>query len=104
MLDALRRRRRPEAGARLVAGSLAAGRAAIGAGFWLAPELAFRALGFERSDAGLRAVARIGGTRDLVLAAWALRTLDDRERLRRASVAVAAADAGDTLAFALLLR
>lgn len=100
----LRRRSRPDARERLIAVTLASGRAAIGVSFWLAPNLAARSLGFERLDDAAKAIARIAGTRDLVLAGWAFGALDDRARLRRASIAVAAADAADALAFALLLR
>lgn len=87
-----------------VGGSLAAGRLAIGAGLWLAPRTTARALGFEQlSPAGL-ALARIAASRDLVLGVWQLSSLGDRERLRRATIGVAAADAGDALTFALALR
>jgi hypothetical protein len=99
-----RHERRPGAPERVTAIALAAGRAAIGTAFWLTPDLAAKTLGFKQIDDGSKAVARIAGTRDLVLAAWAFGTLDDRERLRRASIAVAAADAADAVAFALLLR
>jgi hypothetical protein len=104
MLDAFGKRRRPDAAERLVAIGLAGGRAAIGAGFWLAPDLAARALGLSEATDDSKAISRIAGTRDLILAAWHLAALEDRDRLRRASLAVAAADAGDTIAFALLLR
>jgi hypothetical protein len=76
---------------------------AIGAGLWLAPRLTLRALGFSEPHAQALAVARIAGTRDLVLGAWQLTTLGDRDRLGRATVAVAACDAGDAAAFGLLL-
>ncbi|MGH2951789.1 MAG: hypothetical protein ACRDKX_07085, partial [Solirubrobacterales bacterium] len=79
------RAHRPDGAERLVAVSLAAGRAVIGAGFWLTPGLAARTLGFADVDDATKAVGRIAGTRDLVLGVWALRSLDDRERLRRAS-------------------
>jgi len=86
---------------RLVAIGLAAGRIAIGAGIWLAPGLAGRALGFERLDGAALALGRIAATRDLILGGWQLGSLGDREQLRRATTAVALADAGDTLTFAL---
>jgi hypothetical protein len=88
----------------MIAIGLAVGRAAIGAGFWLAPRASARALGLGEIDDRAVAIGRIAGTRDLVLAAWHLSALDDRDDLRRASVAVAAADAGDSVAFALLAR
>jgi hypothetical protein len=83
---------------------LAGGRLAIGAALWLVPDFALRALGFSKTDDRLIAVARIAGTRDLVLGAWQASVISDRERLARATVAVAACDGGDSLAFAALLR
>jgi hypothetical protein len=82
---------------------LAAGRLAIGAGLWLAPRRCARALGFEALDSTGLALARIAATRDLVLGAWQLRALDDRERLRTATLGVGLADTGDALAFTLAL-
>jgi hypothetical protein len=89
---------------RLVAIGLAAGRLAIGAALWLAPNASGRALGFGRLDRRALALARLAATRDLVLGGWQLRSLGERAELRRASTAVAAADAADAVAFALLLR
>jgi hypothetical protein len=94
---------RPQDIERAAALGLAAGRIAIGAGLWLAPELTLRALGFSEADDRVVAVARIAGTRDIVLGAWQATTLGSRDRLGRATVAVTACDAGDSLAFALLL-
>lgn len=88
---------------RLVASALAAGRLAIGAGIWLAPGLSARALGFDPLDPKGLALGRIAATRDLVMGAWLLGALDDRDSLRRAAAATAVADAGDALTFALLL-
>lgn len=86
---------------RLLAIDLAAGRIVIGAGLWLTPDLALKLLGFGRSEARMLALARIAGTRDLVLGALQLSALDDRKQLRRISAAVAVCDAGDALAFGL---
>jgi hypothetical protein len=93
----------PDPAERLVAVVLAGGRIAIGTGLWVAPRLTLRALGFSEPDAQALAVARIAGTRDLVLGTWQATTLGDRDRLARATVAVAACDAGDALTFALAL-
>ncbi len=87
--------------ARTTAVALAAGRLAIGAGIWLAPRLAAKALGLGSLDAKALALGRIAASRDLVLGVWQLSALNDREDLRRASLAVAVADAGDALTFAL---
>ena len=88
----------------LVAVGLAAGRLAIGTALWLTPDACARALGFGRLDRRALTLARIAATRDVVLGTWQLRSLGESAELRRASAAVAVADAGDALAFALLLR
>lgn len=82
---------------------LAAGRVAIGAAIWLAPRQALPVLGFGRAadDGEALTLARIAATRDVVLGAWQASSLGDRARLRRATLAVAACDAGDALAFAI---
>lgn len=94
-------KRTPEGAERLVAIGLAAGRLAIGAGLWLAPGPASKALGFGSLDPKALALGRIAASRDLVLGFWQLRSLGSVEELRRASLAVAAADAGDALTFVL---
>ena len=88
----------------LVAIGLATGRLAIGTALWLAPDACARALGFGRLDRRALTLARIAATRDVVLGSWQLRSLGEPAELRRASAAVAVADAGDALAFALLFR
>jgi hypothetical protein len=93
----------PPAGLATLAAALAGGRVAIGAGLWLAPQLASRALGFGRLDARSLALARIAASRDLVLGVWGVSALGDPAALRRAATAAAVADAGDAVAFALLL-
>jgi hypothetical protein len=98
--------REPGFAVRVLAAALATGRAAIGAAIWIAPERALGALGFHRAGRhgeGLT-LARIAATRDLVLGVWQATALRDRARLRRATVAVTASDAGDALAFAMLAR
>jgi hypothetical protein len=94
----------PSDSERALALLLAGGRLAIGAGLWAAPGLVLRLLGFSKPDDQSIAVARIAGTRDLVLGAWQASVLSDRDRLARATVAVSACDGGDALAFAALLR
>ena len=79
------------------------GRVAIGLGLLAAPERAARALGFEQVNPATLAVSRVAGVRDFVLGISTLAALDDRERLRAATLANAAADAGDTFAFAAAL-
>jgi hypothetical protein len=80
------------------------GRVAIGLGLLAAPERAARALGFEDVNPATVAVSRVAGVRDFVLGVATLAALEDRDRLRAATLANAVADAGDTLAFAGSLR
>jgi hypothetical protein len=79
------------------------GRVAIGVGTLAAPEPALRLLGFVEVSPATAVVSRIAGIRDLILGVVTLVALEDRARLRAASLANAAADAGDMLAFALAL-
>jgi hypothetical protein len=81
----------------------AGGRIVIGLGMLAAPELALRALGFNEVTPATAAVGRIAGVRDLVLGAATLVALEDRDRLRTATLANAVADAGDTVAFGIAL-
>ena len=86
-----------------LAAVLAAGRLAIGAGLMLAPERALVTLGFERPSEATVAAARLAGVRDIVLGAVQVLAVNDGDRLRRASLACAAADAGDVAVFASAL-
>lgn len=81
----------------------ALGRIAIGAGLALVPHRALRALGFDRPGPELVAVARLAGGRDIVLGAVTVAALGDARRLRAASLANAAVDAGDAATFAAAL-
>ena len=91
--------------ARWVAVGLAVGRVAIGAGIWLAPGVAWKALGFGQPPEGAALVlGRLAATRDLVLGGWQLAAIDDPEALRRIVAAGTLVDAADALAFGLALR
>ncbi len=79
-------------------------RIAFGVGMLTAPEWALRVLGFTEVGPATVAVTRIAGVRDLVLGLVTVAGLQDRDRLRSATVANAVADAGDTLAFAVTLQ
>ena len=87
----------------MLAVGLAGGRLAIGAGIWLAPGPALRALGFDPESAQVRALGRLAGTRDLATGALAIAALSDAPAMRRVALANAAIDAGDALAFAIAL-
>ena len=69
----------------------------MGAAFASRPAL--RVLGFGETDEAGRALARMLGARDLALAALTIAVRDDRAALRTATLAAAALDAGDALAF-----
>lgn len=85
----------------LLASGLALGRLAIGAGLMIAPEFTLKTLGFEKASPSTLAVARLAGGRDLVLGAAETAALvkGDRTALLASTLAVAAADAGDTAIF-----
>jgi hypothetical protein len=81
----------------------AAARLAFGVAMLAAPDRALGALGFAEISPATRLVTRVAGIRDFVLGGVTMSALGDRERLLRATVANATADAGDTAAFALAL-
>jgi hypothetical protein len=89
---------------RLISIGSATGRLAIGLGLMFAPRRALAALGFDDAGEAAIVIAQVAGVRDAVLAASTLLSLDDHDRLRAASLANAAADAGDALSFLLSLR
>ena len=79
------------------------GRVGFGVAMLLTPEPALRALGFDQVGSATITVTRLAGVRDLVLGLVTLAALQDRERLRAATIADAVADTGDALAFSLAL-
>ncbi len=89
---------------RALALQLAAGRLAVGGGALFATRPALRALGFGETDAAGRALARVLGARDLAVGALTIASREDRAALRAVTLAAAALDAADTVAFALALR
>lgn len=81
----------------------AAGRLAIGLGLAIAPRRALALLGLEETGPATVMVARLAAVRDIVLGVVTLASLQDTAALRRASLANAAADAGDSLTFVVAL-
>jgi hypothetical protein len=79
------------------------GRVGFGVAMLTAPEWAVKALGFREVSPATVTVTRLAGGRDLVLGLVTMAALDDRDRLRAATLANAVADAGDTLAFGIAL-
>ena len=84
--------------------AIAAGRVAIGIGVLFATRPTLRLLGFPEPDAPARALARIAGSRDIVLGLLALGAREDRAALRLAALGAVTVDAGDAAAFALAAR
>jgi hypothetical protein len=89
--------------ARAVCAISGLGRIAIGVGLALAPGAALRALGFRDPSPATITVSRLAGGRDIVVGAMVLLALDDGRRLREATLAAAAVDAGDGLTFGAAL-
>lgn len=87
-----------------VALQLAAGRLALGLGASFATRPTLRALGFGETDAAGTALARVLGARDLALGGLAVAVREDRAALRATTIAAAALDVGDALAFLLAAR
>jgi hypothetical protein len=77
------------------------GRIGFGVGMLAAPERALRVLGFTDVSPATVAVTRVAGVRDLVLGLVTVASLENRDRLRTATLANAVADAGDTVAFGI---
>lgn len=79
----------------------AAGRLAVGAGAFFATRPALRAFGFEETGAAGSALAKVLGARDLALGSLTVAVRDDRAALRAVTLAAAALDAADAVAFAI---
>lgn len=84
---------------RAAAIAMAAGRVGIGSAALLAARPALRALGLEADRPSVRVLGRMAGARDLALAGLIAGNLEDRHRLRDATLAAAAADAADAAIF-----
>jgi uncharacterized protein DUF4267 len=79
--------------------ALAAGRIGVGVAATGATDPALQALGFPEPGPTGRAVARVLGARDLTLGALTLAAREDRAALRAITLAAAALDAADAIAF-----
>lgn len=84
--------------------AIAAGRVAVGLAAGLATRPALRALGFRDSEAGLVALARLAGGRDIAIGLLTLAVRDDREALRRAALISSTLDLADAAVFSLAAR
>jgi hypothetical protein len=87
--------------ARQLALAIGATRMALGAGILFATRPALRGMGFGRTDASGEALAKLGGGRDLALAAMTLAARDDRQALRSVILVSGACDAADAVTLGL---
>ncbi len=81
---------------------MAAGRIAIGVGIWAAPSIAAKGLGMKSFVGESLALARLAGTRDVLLGGWLAAELKEGGSPLAPAVALTACDAADALTFALL--
>jgi hypothetical protein len=88
---------------RQLALAIAVGRIAIGAGALFATRPALGLLGFAEAGVTGRALAKLVGGRDIALGALVLAAREDANALRMATLAGAAVDAADAVAFGLAI-
>jgi len=98
------RREKMDPKARQVALQIGASRVAMGVGIFLATRPALRVLGFGETDDGGRALAKLGGGRDLAIGALTLAACDDRRALRHALLVSSACDLADAVALGISAR
>ena len=98
------RREKMDRRARQVALQIGASRVAMGLGIFLATRPALRVLGFGETDDGGRALAKLGGGRDLAIGALTLAARGDREALRTMLLVSSACDVTDALALGVSVR
>lgn len=82
---------------------IAAVRAALGVAIFTSPNKALGALGFSDPDPATVTIARLAGGRDIALGMHGLANANEKARLRESVAIGALVDAGDALAFGLLL-
>jgi len=98
------RREKMDRNARQVALQIGASRVAMGAGIFLATRPALRVLGFGETDDGGRALAKLGGGRDLAIGMLTLAARNDRRALRHALLVSSACDFADAVALGVSAR
>lgn len=98
------RREKMDPRARQVALQIGASRVAMGVGIFLATRPALRVLGFGETDGGGRALAKLGGGRDLAIGALTLAARNDRQALRHALLVSSACDLADAVALGVSAR
>jgi len=92
------RRSEPDRKARQIALLIGGGRLAMGLGIFFATRPALRALRFGETDAQGKALAKLGGGRDIAIGALTLATRNDPAVLRTAILLSSACDAADAVA------
>jgi hypothetical protein len=97
-------RRKTSAFDRTAALGMVAGRVGIGSAALLATKPALQALGLDQTNSSARVLGRMAGARDITLAALQLRSIDDPDKLRDATLAAVAADAADAAIFLAAAR
>ncbi len=95
------RRAKMDRKARRVALQIGGSRVAIGTLILLATRPTLRVFGFGETDAGGRALARLGGGRDVAIGAMTLAARDDRRALRTALLISSACDVTDAIALGI---
>lgn len=100
----MRRQARMDPKARQLALAIGATRMAIGASILFATRPALQRMGFGATDASGEALAKLGGGRDLALAAMTLAARDDRQALRTVILVSGACDAADAVSLGISAR
>lgn len=103
-MGAMFRKAKMDRKARQVALQIGGSRVAMGLAIFLATRPALRVLGFGESDDGGRALAKLGGGRDIAIGALTLAARDDRQALRHALLVSSACDVTDAVALGLSAR
>lgn len=98
------RREKMDRKARRVALQIGGSRVAIGTAIFLATGPALRAFGFGETNAAGRALARLGGGRDLAIGALTLAARNDRQALSTALLVSSACDLADAIALGISVR
>ncbi len=100
----MRRRAKMDPKARQLALAIGVSRLAIGGSILFATRPALRKMGFGATDASGEALAKLGGGRDIALAAMTLAARDDRQALRTAILVSGACDAADAVSLGISAR
>jgi|SRR5215203_2691053 len=98
------RRAKTDPKARQVALQIGGSRVAIGLGIFLATRPSLRALGFGEPSDGGKALARLGGGRDIAIGALTLAARNDPVALRRTILISSACDIADAVALGISAR